>query len=69
MADSNENKLTLGKAVEFFSDCKEDFSKFSSPTSAQTVQATIVTLAIMLFIAFLLALLDFGFNRLMSVVL
>ena len=69
MADSNENKLTLGKAVEFFSDCKEELAKVSTPTRAQTVQATIVTLAIMLFIAFLLALLDFGFNRLMSVVL
>lgn len=69
MAKSREAKEGGFNPVTFLSDCREELHKVTKPTRQETMQATLVTLVIMFFLAGTLALLDVVFNRLMSVVL
>lgn len=60
---------STGKAVEFLSGCKDELGKVSRPTKQQTIQATLVTLVIMVVVSLSLAMMDLVFKYVMKAVL
>lgn len=60
---------TIGKSKEFFGDCVDELKKVTTPTRQETVQATLVAVVIIVFVAVALLLLDFVFNRVMGALL
>ena len=50
----------------FVSESTEELKKVSTPTRAETIQSTLVTIVIMVFVSVCLLLLDLFFNYLMS---
>ncbi len=65
-AKKTENAVAAGG---FFSEAQEELRKVSTPTRQETIQATIVTLVIVAFVAIMLAVFDVAFNSIMKVVL
>jgi preprotein translocase SecE subunit len=62
--------LTVAAKVrDFWRGCVEELKKVSKPTRQETIQATVVTLILMLFVAMALGLMDVIFYNLMSAVL
>jgi preprotein translocase SecE subunit len=59
----------IGRGTNFFSESVEEMKKVVPPTKQETIQATLVTLFIMIFIAVCLALLDLLFRTIMSFIL
>lgn len=53
------------QATEFFNESIEELKKVSAPTKQETIQATLVTILIMVVVAFSLLVLDFIFSKLM----
>ena len=68
MGNSTEGSL-FSKGASYLSDSVEELKKVSFPTRQETMQATIATLVIVVFVASTLALLDFAFNALMIQIL
>ncbi|MCB0354838.1 MAG: preprotein translocase subunit SecE [Bdellovibrionales bacterium] len=64
-----EKKSWLGQARDFWGESVAELKKVSTPTRAETIQATIVTLFIMLFVALCLTLMDFVFDKVMGALL
>jgi len=60
-----EGKGGLLRKKSFLSESIEELKKVHSPTRQETIQATVVTLAILIFFAVVLAFLDWAFKNLM----
>jgi preprotein translocase SecE subunit len=69
MAKAEVKQGIVGKGTGFFHDCMDELKKVSKPTRQETIQATIVTIILMLFIAVALGLMDVVFYNLMSALL
>jgi preprotein translocase SecE subunit len=65
----NESRSLIKRGMGFFSESREELGKVISPSRQETVQATMVTLFIIVVVSVLLALFDVIFGRLMLVVL
>ena len=59
----------LVRCAVFFKECREELHKVVKPTKQETIQATTVTLFIIVVVSVILALFDVIFDRLMMVVL
>jgi len=59
----------IARGTLFMKECRDELRKVVKPTRQETVQATMVTLFIIVLVSLLLALFDVIFNRLMMVVL
>ena len=66
---SGDGISNIGKAKQFIADCNEEIKKVSTPTRAETVQATIVTVVILVLVSSFLALADWMFREIMFSVL
>ncbi len=66
-AEKKSSSIVQGK--EFLTDSVEELKKVTTPNRPETVQATLVTLFIMSFIAILLFLMDFLFSKIMGSIL
>jgi preprotein translocase SecE subunit len=64
-----ESKSAVGEGKVFFSECVDELKKVNTPTRQETIQATIVAVVIIGFVAISLLLLDFVFNRIMGAML
>lgn len=64
-----EKRSYFVQAKDFWNNCVEELRKVSTPTRAETIQATVVTVVIMLFVALCLTLMDFLFDRIMGALL
>ncbi|MDC0357448.1 preprotein translocase subunit SecE [Oligoflexia bacterium] len=64
-----ENQSMISKGKGFLSDSVTEIKKVTTPTKQETTQATLVTVVIILFVAFCLCILDLVFNNLMGAVL
>ena len=62
-------KNPVSRGMEFFSDSVEELKKVTAPTKQETIQATVVTLFIIVFVSLCLFLLDVVFNQLMKALL
>lgn len=54
----NKSAVTVEKKTSFFSECREELRKVVKPTKDETIQATIVTIVILAFVAIVLSLYD-----------
>jgi len=61
-----ENPSLITQGRTYLSEAVDEIKKVSTPTRQETVQATLVTIVIMLFIAFCLFILDLIFSNLMK---
>ncbi|MCB0331683.1 MAG: preprotein translocase subunit SecE, partial [Bdellovibrionales bacterium] len=61
---TSESAGIVGQTVGFLNESVEELKKVSVPTRQETIQATIVTMIIMVFVALCLFLLDFLFGNL-----
>ena len=59
----------IARGAIFFKECRDELHKVVKPTRQETIQATTVTLFIIVLVSVILALFDVIFNRLMMVVL
>jgi preprotein translocase SecE subunit len=66
---SSGGEGVMGQSASFFRESIDELKKVTTPTKQETVQATIVTIIIMVFVALCLFLLDFLFGNLMESVL
>lgn len=66
---AQEGGSLLTKGEGFLSDSVTELKKVTSPTKQETIQATVVTLVIVVFVALCLCVLDLIFNNLMGAVL
>lgn len=56
---NNDNKSAVAvKKTNFFSECREELRKVVKPTKDETIQATMVTIVILAFVAIVLSLYD-----------
>ena len=65
----NSQGAGLKESGKFFTECQEELKRVSRPTKQETIQATIVTVVIVAFVAAMLCIFDIAFRQLMSVVL
>lgn len=61
--------LSPSKSLSYFSDSVAELKRVNFPTRAETVQATVATLAIIFFVSVCLFVLDLVFGRLMGAIL
>lgn len=66
---SDQKVGLIGQAQGYFSESVDEFKKISRPTAAEARQATIVTVALVIFVALTVALFDLLFSQLMKVVI
>lgn len=66
---SSDEVGVVSQSASFFRESVDELKKVTTPTRQETVQATIVTIVIMVFVALCLFLLDFLFGNLMESVL
>ena len=59
----------VARASEYLSSSVEELKKVSSPTRQETIQATIVTVIIVMGLALIVALMDLIFRQIMSAVI
>ena len=70
MASSSAEKQSLiGQGTTFIKECRTELDKVTHPTRQETIQATLVVLVIVIFVAGMLALMDVVFHSVMSTVL
>ena len=70
MAEATEKSgNVVSKAFGFASESIEELKKVSTPTRQETIQATLVTLIIMIFVAVCLFVLDFVFSKVLLEIL
>lgn len=70
MANPRDQKTgAISSARNYFTESVEEFRKISSPTPAEARQATLVTVALVVFVALTVALFDFLFSKLMEIVI
>lgn len=62
-ANTNKSKI---KPIEFLQEARVELSKVSKPNREETIRATVMALALMVFFAVVLALLDVIFHRIMA---
>lgn len=63
----NEQKVSgIGALSQYFSDSVDELKKVSAPTRPEAMQATVVTVFIVVFIGVLVALMDLVFGKLMA---
>jgi len=60
---------SIMRSMRFFAECRDELKKVVKPTRQETIQATTVTLFIIILVSFILALFDLIFDRLMMAVL
>ena len=63
MSDNTAEAQGITKATSFLRESVEELKKVQKPTRQETIQATVVTLGIMVFISLVLALFDFVFRK------
>lgn len=68
-AETNQRESLVAQATGYFSASVGELKKVSTPTRQETIQATIVTLVIMIVVALCLFVLDMVFGRIMTAVL
>jgi preprotein translocase subunit SecE len=68
-ARSASSGSVVTNTLGYFSDSFAELKRVTYPTKAETIQATVATLAIILFVSVCLFVLDLIFGRLMEVVL
>ncbi|MCI5064924.1 preprotein translocase subunit SecE [bacterium] len=68
-ASSGAASVSVADLPQFFRESVGELKKVTTPTRQETIQATIVTIIIMVFIALCLFFLDFLFGNLMESVL
>ena len=68
-AQESDKQGPVAASKTFLSDCNEELRKVTTPTRQETIQATLVTLVIVVFVSGTLAILDIIFNRLMTQIL
>lgn len=68
VAASSDGSL-VAKPLTYFSDSIAELKRVNFPTRAETIQATIATLAIIFFVSLCLFVLDLIFGRVMGVIL
>lgn len=66
--DSNSGGF-ISQTQNYFSECVEEFKKVARPTPAEARQATLVTVALVVFVALTIALFDLIFVQLMKAVI
>ena len=59
----------IARASQYLSDSVDELKKVSSPTRQETIQATIVTVLIIVFLAVTISLMDLVFQQLMKAVI
>jgi preprotein translocase SecE subunit len=59
----------ISDSAQFLRDSTDELKKVTIPTKQETIQATLVTIVIMLFVALCLFFMDFIFGSLMGIVL
>ncbi|NLF25563.1 MAG: preprotein translocase subunit SecE [Deltaproteobacteria bacterium] len=64
-----KNRSIFARGAQFLVECRNELKKVVRPTRQETIQATAVTLFIVLLVSLVLALFDLIFDRLMMVVL
>lgn len=70
MAEEAEKQgSVLTRVPDYFTQSVEELKKVTHPTRQETIQATMVTFLIIVFVALCLFLLDLVFNQLMLAVL
>jgi len=65
---AEEKASIVGRGSSYISDSIAELKKVVFPTRQETIQATIVTVLIVIFVSICLFLLDVVFNQLMSTV-
>ena len=68
MSQGSDSQGVVAKGSSYFSEAVDELKKVSKPTAAEARQATLVTIALVLFVALVVALFDFLFSQLMNVV-
>ena len=66
---AEKQESSVARATSYFSDSWAELKKVTHPTKQETIQATVVTLIIVTFVAVCLFILDVIFNRLMLALL
>ena len=61
--------LSIASGAAFFKECRDELRKVVKPTKQETIQATTVTLFIIVVVSLILALFDVIFSKLMMQVL
>lgn len=64
-----ERQSAIEQGRSFLSESVDELKKVTTPTRAETIQATIVTLVIMFFVAICLFIMDWLFNGLTKTLL
>lgn len=62
----DNNTGIVSKAQNYFSECVDELRKVARPTMSEARQATLVTVALMIFVALTIALFDLLFKQLMK---
>jgi len=68
-SDSGKTNFSPSQLSQYFRESITELKKVHSPTRAETIQATMVTLAIMVFVALVLFMFDVVFKKLMDALL
>ncbi|RIL09819.1 MAG: preprotein translocase subunit SecE [Proteobacteria bacterium] len=66
MADTDS---FVSRSSRYFSESVDELKKVSSPTRAETIQATVVTLFLVVLVSGVVALMDLAFGQLMKTLL
>ncbi len=69
MSKAQNTGSSVSSARGFLAESVDELKKVTTPTRQETIQATLVTLVIMIFVAVCLFLLDILFSNLMGAVL
>ena len=67
--DETQSSGSALRGLGFFSESIEELKKVSTPTRQETIQATLVTIFIMVFVSLVLFAMDALFSTIMSVVI
>lgn len=64
----NKNVAKKNKAMKFFRETKSEIKKVSWPSKAQLFHNTVVILAFVIIMTIILTVFDFGFEKLLSLI-
>ena len=65
-AKDSESGVSISKLPEYLRESVAELKKVTSPTRAETIQATLVTMLIMVFVSVSLFLMDLVFGRIIN---
>jgi len=69
MAGTSNQESLVGKGTRFLSECNDELRKVVRPNRQETIQATLVTLVIVIFVAVVLSASDLIFGWLLKLIL